>query len=228
MRRGRKIFLLITLVLFFSGIGWLAYANWFRPTRILVVNPLPAQEAEIILNNDSRHIKVTCVAMEEAKSFDRYDAVLMYGRGLYLDSVQLKSLEHAARKGIPVFTNTLRNFNFVVNHNLDSLQIEELHRYFSNPCRENYRNMLRYVRSISTPGRIGEMYYERPKAMPTNMFYHLEAGKYFNKADELTEYLKDKGLYLENLKDKYSRWRYCGMVAKDDVYRIQYYEENAD
>lgn len=195
MRRGRKIFLLITLVVFFAGIGWLAYANWFRPTRILVVNPLPAQEAEIILNNDSRHIKVTCVAMEEAKSFDRYDAVLMYGRGLYLDSVQLKSLEHAARKGIPVFTNTLRNFNFVVNHNLDSLQIEELHRYFSNPCRENYRNMLRYVRSISTPGRIGEMYYERPKAMPTNMFYHLEAGKYFDKADELTEYLKDKGLY---------------------------------
>ena len=47
------------------------------------------------------------------------------------------------------------------------------------------------------------------------------------KTDFLT-YLKDKGLYLENLKDKYSRWRYCGMVAKDDVYRIQYYEENAD
>lgn len=47
------------------------------------------------------------------------------------------------------------------------------------------------------------------------------------KTDFLT-YLKDKGLYLENLKDKYSRWHYCGIVAKDDVYRIQYYEEDDD
>ncbi|MDE7345496.1 MAG: cobaltochelatase subunit CobN, partial [Muribaculaceae bacterium] len=67
--------------------------------------------------------------------------------------------------------------------------------YFSNPCRENYRNMLRYVRSISTPGRFGDMEYSEPIAMPSNMYYHLEAGKYFDKAVQLTEYLKKKGLY---------------------------------
>ena len=37
---------------------YVVYNLWLRPTRILVVNPLPAQEAEIVLNNDSRHIKV--------------------------------------------------------------------------------------------------------------------------------------------------------------------------
>lgn len=196
MSRVEKLSVIIVIAVMFGAVVWLVYASWFRPTRVLIVNPLPAQEAEIILNNDSRHIKVTCVAMEEAGDFDRYDAVLMYGRGLYLDSVQLRSLEHAAAKGIPVFTNTLRNFSFVVNHNIDSLQADNLQRYFSNPCRENYRNLLRYVRCIATPHRLGDKEFAGPVAMPSDMYYHLEAGKYFDKADQLTEYLKNKGLYV--------------------------------
>ncbi|MDE5793630.1 MAG: hypothetical protein K2I08_02810, partial [Muribaculaceae bacterium] len=94
MSRVGKISVVIALiVLLVGGLCWLIYSVWFKPTSILVVNPLPAQEAEIILNNDSRNIKVTCVSMEEAKDFESYDAVLMYGRGLYLDSIQLRSLD---------------------------------------------------------------------------------------------------------------------------------------
>ena len=114
-RVGKKSIVAVVVALV-GVIGWFVYAVCLRPTRILVVNPLPAQEAEIILNNDSRNIKVTCIKMEDAKDFDQYDAVLMYGRGLYLDSLQLQSLEKAAKKGIPVFTNTLRNFSFVPIH----------------------------------------------------------------------------------------------------------------
>ncbi len=94
----------------------MVWHSLLRPTKILVVNPLPAQKAEIILNNDSRLISVTCTTMEEARDFSKYDAVLMYGRGLYLDSIQMADLEKAAHNGVPVFTNSLRNFNFVVNH----------------------------------------------------------------------------------------------------------------
>ena len=201
MSRVGKISVVIALTALVVGIVWFVFTVWFKPTSILVVNPLPAQEAEIILNNDSRNIRVTCVSMEEAKDFESYDAVVMYGRGLYLDSIQLRSLNRAADKGVPVFTNTLRNFSFVVNHNLDSLQTEKLQLYFSNPCRENYRNMLRYVRSISTPGRFGDKAFSEPIAMPSNMYYHLEAGKYFDKAVQLTEYLKKKGLYSHSGKN---------------------------
>jgi len=41
-------------------------------------------------------------------------------------------------------------------------------------------------------------------------------------------YLSDKGLYLENLKDRFNRWYYCGLIPVDDVYRIQYFEEDGD
>lgn len=73
----------------------MVWHSLLRPTKILVVNPLPAQKAEIILNNDSRLISVTCTTMEEARDFSKYDAVLMYGRGLYLDSIQMADLEKA-------------------------------------------------------------------------------------------------------------------------------------
>ncbi len=196
MPRVGKILVCTGVFLSVVCAGAAGYSCWLKPTSILVVNPLPAQEAEIVLNNDSRHIKVSCRNMEEASDFEKYDAVLMYGRGLYLDSLQLRSLDRAARKGIPVFTNTLRNFSFVVNHNLDSVQNETLRRYFANPCSANYRNMLRYVRHIVHPRRCGDRGFCAPVAMPNNMFYHLEAGRYFDKAEELTDYLERSGLFV--------------------------------
>jgi len=195
MRKKRTIIIVILAVIVLSAVFC---RLMLRPTNILVVNPLPAQAAEITLNNDNRFIKVTCVTMEEATDFDDYDAVLMYGRGLYLDSLQMRSVEKAAATGIPIFTNTLRNFNFIVTHNLDSAQTDRLQRYFKNPCQTNYRNLLRYMRSIATPGRWGDMAYQEPVLLPNNMFYHLEGGKYFEKPEELTGYLQKKGLYHDN------------------------------
>lgn len=169
--------------------------RWYSPTRILVVNPLPAQAAEMLLNDDSRLVDVECVKMEEASNFSDYDAVLMYGRGLYLDSLQMKSLEKAAGEGVKIYTNALRNFSFVVNHNLDSEETETLNGYFRNPCRDNYVNLLKYVRAIATPRCKGYNDYSLPVELPSEMFYHLEGGKYFKTAEGLTDYLKEKGLY---------------------------------
>ena len=41
-----------------------------------------------------------------------------------------------------------------------------------------------------------------------------------------TEYLMEKGFFLENVKDRYGSWRYLGPIEREDVYRIQYYEED--
>ena len=125
-----RVFIIIGIVVILACCAYASYTLWFRPTTVLVVNALPAQEAEIVLNNDCRDIEITCKSMEEAGEFEKYDAVLMYGRGLYLDSLQLASIEKAASKGVPVFTNTLRNFSVAVMHNLDSVQCSQLQSYF--------------------------------------------------------------------------------------------------
>ncbi len=198
---SKKQIVILALCIITALSAYFIFCHWFQPTRILVVNPLPAQAAEIMLNNDSRGIKVRCVGTEDAHDFSNYDAVLMYGRGLFLDSIQMKEVEKAAKKGVKIYTNALRNFSCIVNYNLDSVQIETLHAYFRNPCKTNYVNMLKYVRSISTPDRIGAKNYDLPVELPSNMFYHLEGGNYFEKADELTEYLKRNGIYNEGGKN---------------------------
>lgn len=194
-RVRNKVLIIIGIIIVLGGCIYSVHVLWFRPISILVVNALPAQEAEIVLNNDCSDIEVSCRSMEDAGDFEKYDAVLMYGRGLYLDSLQLVSLERAAEEGVPVFINTLRNFSFAVNHNLDSAQCSQLQRYFSNQCGRNYRNLVRYIASIASPQRIGSGSYEAPVEMPSNMYYHIEPGKYFDTAASLTEYLKQKNIY---------------------------------
>lgn len=196
---SRKQLLLIAgACLIVAGIGTYVYNRWFSSTKILVVNSLPAQEAEIRLNNTNKHIDVTCLPMSEAHGFKNYDAVLMFGRGLFLDSIQMADIKEAADAGVKFFTSTLRNFSVDVNYNVTDAQKDTLQSYFRNPCRSNYSNLLRYARAIATPDKWGDKSYLPPTLLPNNMFYHLESGKYFEKSSQLTEYLKDRGLYADS------------------------------
>ena len=95
-----------------------AYQYWLAPTRILIINATLAQAADIALNNDCTRIEVTCIKKEEVKDLSGYDAIVMYSRGLYLDDGQIAEVERVGASGVPVFTNTLRNFTLSLNHNV--------------------------------------------------------------------------------------------------------------
>ena len=191
---------LVTLsLLALLGAGIFAiYRHYMAPTRILVVNALEAQQADFVLNNDSRHIKVTCMEADEMHDIDDFDAIIVYARRIFLSDEQMKDIEQAAGKGVPIFTKTLRSSDFVENRNLTAEQIDTLQRYFDNDNRQNYRNGLRYLRHIATPHRWGDQEVEDPVEVPANMYYHREYGKYFKTADELTAYLQEKGMYHQD------------------------------
>ena len=130
-----------------------AYQYWFAPTRILIINATLAQAADIALNNDCARIEVTCIKKEEVKDLSGYDAIVMYSRGLYLDDGQIAEVERVGASGVPVFTNTLRNFTLSLNHNVTNEQQHTLREYLKNGNKHNYRNALLYLRHIATPHR---------------------------------------------------------------------------
>lgn len=198
IRNNKYVYICITALLFIMGGTYAVYTHLFSPTRILIVNPLPAQASDIVLNNDSRHIQITCLPTEEVISFDGYDAVVFFGRRLHLSDKQMEAIERYAKKGVLFFTNSIRNFNVVVNHNITSEQQSLLLSYFGNTSRQNYRNGVRYLRHISSPNKIPKESYDEPFILPTNLFYHQEYGKYFASKNELTAYLKAKNIYHEN------------------------------
>lgn len=198
IRKNRKLSILIIALLFILIGVYAIYTHWFSPTRILIVNPLSAQTADITLSNDSRHIRITCLPTEDATSFDGYDAIVFYGRGLHLSDKQIAAIERRAAKGVRFFTNSLRNFNVIVNHNITSEQQSILLAYFGNASRQNYRNGVRCLRSIATPHKIPKGSYDEPIIMPANLYYHQEYGKYFSTKEELKAYLQARDIYHDN------------------------------
>ncbi|MDR1755480.1 MAG: cobaltochelatase subunit CobN [Culturomica sp.] len=198
IRKNKKLYSGVAVFLLILAGTYATYTHWFSPTRILIVNPLPAQAADILLNNDSRHIRITCLPTEKATSFKEYDAVVFYGRGLYLNDKQQAAVEQCSAKGIRFFTNSLRNFNVIVNRNITAEQQSLLLAYFGNASRQNYRNGVRYLRHIATPNKVPEESYDEPFTLPANLYYHQEYGKYFPAKEQLTAYLKAKDIYHEN------------------------------
>lgn len=193
----RRILTLSIIFLLLAAGGYVVYRQFMAPTRILVVNALEAQQADFVLNNDSRHISVSCVDADQMTSLDGYDAIIFYARRIFLTDEQMAEVQRVASRGVPVFTKTLRTSDFVENHNLTDAQIDTLKQYFENDNRQNYRNGLRYLRHLATPHRWGDQQVEPPVEVPKNMFYHRQYGQYFKTADELTKYLRHQGLYQE-------------------------------
>lgn len=194
MKNKRIGILCLVAVLFLLLTIWVSI-YFFAPTRILIVNPLPAQAADISLNNDSRFIAVECVSTEEAVSFRKYDAVLFFGRSLNLTDEQMKKVEKSARKGTKFYTISLRNFNFIVNRNITEEENTKLSTYLNNPIRRNYRNALRYIRAIATPYKFPVEAYDEPFVLPSDLYYHLEYGNYFQNKESLIAHLKEKKMY---------------------------------
>lgn len=177
--------------------GYAVYRHYMMPTRILIVNALKAQQADFTLNNDSRHIDVTCIDADEMQQIDDYDAIIIFARRIFLTEEQVEAVRQAAERGIPIFTKTLRTNDFVENHNLTPGQVDTLQQYLNNENRQNYRNGLRYLRHIATPHRWGDQQAEQPVEMPKDMYYHRRYGHYFRHAEELTAWLRQQKLYHE-------------------------------
>lgn len=195
MSRLNKILIVSAAVILLAAAGFIVYGLYFSPTRILVVNALPAQAAELKLNKEDMLFDLTCVKMEDAADFNDYDAVVMFGRGLFLDSLQMRELDEAVAAGLPVYTYALRNFSFVINENIDESTQHDLDLYLRNGCRENYRNFLRRLRCVATPRKLNGKEYAPPLEMAKDMYYHVEEGRYFKKPEDLEKYLRERGLY---------------------------------
>ena len=196
--RLRKPLLIAAVAVLLAAAGWFVL---LRPTRILVVNATLAQQADVALNNDSRQIRLKFADADQIAQDGRasrgLDAMILFSRGLYLDDDQVATLEKAGRKGLTIFTNTLSNQHVDVQCNITEEQRQTLSAYFRNPSAGNYRNGLRYLRSIATPLRIGDRQSEPPVPLLKNMYYHREYGQYFPTHEAVTEYLQTQSLYHE-------------------------------
>ncbi len=193
--KKRIILLLLAAAVALTVAAVVLFRTLFAPTRIAVINATEIQAADWVLNNDCRHIRVTCIDRDSIPNLSRYDAIMIYSRGLFIEDEKMAEIAQLAEKGVPVFTSTTKRSAFDFTRNVSPEQVDTLEVYFKNASRHNYRNALRYMRHIATPNRLGTQHYEPPVPLPENMYYHLEEGQYFSTPAELEAYLRQQQRY---------------------------------
>lgn len=197
-RAGRRILTGIVAAAGAVLICIAAWHIWLAPTKVLIINAREGQQADMALNNDTRAVKLSFLSdYTRIPSLKEYDAVIMLRRGAFLGENDIAELEMAASRGATVFINSPEGQEFDINGRLPKEVFESLSGYFGNPCRENYRNGFRYLRGVATPNRKGGRSCQPPTVFPSDLLFHREYGKYFTDDEELTAYLKGKGLYNE-------------------------------
>ncbi len=173
-----------------------AYSIFFSPTKIALINFPSYQVSNIRLSNDSYFLEVDEVAPEQASKLKGYDAILVFGPGLRLTEGQVKNITEAGTKGTMVYTYVFSS-DIIKNTNIDSIQIAQLDTYYANRCKDNFKNMLHFIRKEFDRKKVIANRSEAPIIIPSDFLYHLDNKKYYNTADELTNYLKEKKIYKE-------------------------------
>lgn len=201
MKKRRILIVAAVAALLLIGFG--VWSKWLSTTRIAFVNYQTITLGQIARANDNPLVKIENLTAEDLAKTDGYDMVFVQAMGLRLTEEQRTELEKAMKGGTPVVSTMITNpdNDFC---SVDTADANRLKAYIDNGGRENYRNLLSYVRKhidkkiIYAPeaGKVVERIY--------GLIYHADPDrpddedKQFNSVAEYNKFLKEKGLWKDN------------------------------
>jgi hypothetical protein len=172
-------------------------------TRIALVNFQPLTSGHIAKANDNVLISLEDVDAENIENIGKYDLVLINAMGLKITEAQRAEVKKLAEKGLPVMALSVTNpANDICS--LDTATAARIVAYMDNGGRENYRNLLRYVRKHIDKKILLAPEAEAPREHPSSLLYHLdpknpdaeELG--FNSVREYEAFLQKNGLFKKD------------------------------
>lgn len=193
----KKIILLSIAGIAVIGICILLWNILASPTKIAFVNYQTINLGQIAKANDNSFIKIEELPVEEIDKAGKYDMVFVNGMGLRITAEQHETLAGIAEKGTPVLTTAATNpDNRIIS--VDSVDNEFLNQYLAGG-RNNYRNMLRYVRKF-IDGK--KLFAETPgdPQLPTSSLLYYPSDKEdlnFASVAEYESWLKKNGKWKE-------------------------------
>ena len=201
MKKKRLLIIVAIVALLLVGYG--VWCKWLSTTRIAFVNYQTITLGQISRSNDNPLVKIENLSVEDMAKVDDYDMVFVQAMGLRLTEEQRAELEKAMKGGTPVVSTMITNpdNDFC---SIDTTDAKELKAYIDNGGRENYHNLLSYVRKnidkkiiyAPEPGKVVERV--------LGLLYHADPSrpddedKQFNSLAEYTKFLKEKGLWKDN------------------------------
>lgn len=192
MKRNRIILLSIGCLILI-GAAVLIWNIFLSPTRIAFVNYQAIQLGQIAKANDNSFVKIKELPVEDLGKAGKFDMVFVNGMGLRITDDQRRQLAEAAEDGTPVLTTAATNpQNEIVS--VDSVDMEYLRQYLVGG-RNNYRNLLRYVRKFIDGKKFMAPSPGDPELSVSSLIYYPSDREdlNFGSVAEYEKFLKKKG-----------------------------------
>lgn len=182
MRKKSMIIAGSCLIMFILAI--ILWNMFFSTTKIAFINYQIITLGQISKANDNERVKIHILDVEDLDKLNSYDMVLMNGMGLRITAEQHGLIEAATNKGLPfvttMATNPANNFN-----TLDSVAENNIKAYLAGGGRNNYKNMLNYIRHEVDGKKGGDGQIMPPAIKELKQFYHIDP---INPDDEELEF----------------------------------------
>ena len=202
MKTKRKI------ILGLSGLVFIAVALgcwniFFSPTRIAFINYQVISLGQIAKANNHDRIKLAVLDVEDLDKIHDYDMVLMNGMGLRITAEQRQQIQDAGDNGLCIVTTMATDpANNITT--VDSLTYETIKGYLNGGGRQNYRNMLTYIRRNVDGMKWDTEEPSAPIKREQKQFYHIDPSQPeeeemdFATIAEINAFLKKHNLLKEN------------------------------
>ncbi len=143
MKRKRILWAcVIPLLILLGGMVW----NFgFGTTRIGLVNYQAITMGQMAKANNHDRIRLATIDLEQLDDLKHYDMILVNGMGLRITAHQREALRQASQQGVTVLTTMATNPANSIQ-SADSTTQQVLTAYLAAGGRQNYRNMLTYIR----------------------------------------------------------------------------------
>lgn len=170
---NRKVKILAVIALSAVIVGAVVWNVWFSATRVAFVHYQAITLGQIAKANDHSRIRLASLDMDNLDRIGDYDMVLISGMGLRITDGQRKMIQDAADKGLPIMTIMATNpANDIVS--VDSAAVATIKDYLSAGGRNNYRNMLVYIRRTIDHKTLDTEEPAAPVMREEKQFYHTD------------------------------------------------------
>ena len=178
------------------------WSVWLSPVKVGFVNYQMLTLGQISKANDNSFIRIRQLDGENLRKISRSDFVFINGMGMRITEDERALIQKAADKGVPMITTMATNPANDIS-TVDSLQLATLNAYLSGGDRENYRNMLEYVRKEICGRRLSVHEPGAPSVPEYGLLFHSDpddpdAGDLpFGSVREYEDWLRAEGIFKE-------------------------------
>ena len=191
IRRLILFCILLSILCTVSGVwGYWKYAS---PTRIAFVNYPEYVLAEDLDQpiNPAIEVSVLPWGPDSGEELRNYDAILFFGMGTNISERQRAILDSLEK---PIYLTSTPN-NETAKNTMTPEQRKVIADYMRNGGKDNFRNMLNYIRRELDGKRLRAGKIEPVKIMPRSVFFHIDEKAGFMTYKEYLDYYKSIGRY---------------------------------